>query len=154
MRTLTTAINEGEHKVPGESHKAARFALAPGDAAVISDPERRYRVIDKDAARRAQYRWIDSWLEGRAVAEFDLDGEIVAQPIKDDPKERKRASKRDPEAVEGRPEPDHTEPGGRGVPVPALLPPARRRGAVSVQAEAPSRKGRKPRKEKAPLEWL
>jgi hypothetical protein len=154
VRTLTTAIDEGLHKVPDAHHMAPRYALAPGEAMVIEGGERRVIKITQAQARVAEYRYMLSWLDGRTVAEFVIDTLVVAQPTKDDPKERKRASKRDPEEVEGRPEPDQAEPGGRGVPVPALLPPARRRGAVSVQAEAPSRKGRKPRKEKAPLEWL
>jgi hypothetical protein len=157
VRTLTTAIDEGEHKVP-EGHKVTRYALAPGEAMVIEGGTERYVMkISPDVAKIAKYRYLMSWLEGRTVAEFDLYDTVVAQPVRDDPKPKrsKRADEEsDRETVEeGRAGVAMAEPGGSRVSVPPVREAARARGGVPMQEgeEAPPRK---PRKEKPPLEWL
>ena len=138
MRTLTTAINEGEHILRPEGHKATRYALAPGEAMILgvvragrptyADVERKVTIITPAMAKRAEYLYVLCWLENRTVAEFEIDGLVVAQPVRDDPKPRRKRDRSEEDSA------------GEGPGVAAQ--PVDRHGAEVRRAQpAPGRRG-------------
>jgi hypothetical protein len=98
MRALTTAIDEGEHKLPDVKHKVTRYKLAPGEAMCV-EPERGVVKVSPEMSKRSEYLYLLSWLENRTVARFNVDGKVLVQPIKNDPQPKRR---RDADRDDGR----------------------------------------------------
>lgn len=152
MRPITTAIDKGEQKVPGEKHTAVRYALAPGEALRTDKVEESGAVkVTPDMARRAEYTWCTIWRENRVLAEFSVDGMLLAQPIKPDPQPKRRK-----DASEGHHRPADEGPRAASdsadqarVHVPDVQEAPRRRRAVPValsDTEAPRKRSfRRPR---------